>query len=175
MMDWATCTQCKLHKTARTHVLGRGTLPCSVLLIGIGPGKSEDVLGEPFIGPSGKLLDRTIQAIELMDQTYYLTNLVACRPCDRLDGPNRDPNPTEIAACKPRLIELRDSLKSTLRCVVLFGRLTQRSATQVFKEYPIHAAKHPAHILRNGGMKALEFGCWERQVAKFIRKETRWQ
>ena len=69
--------------------------------MGEGPGREEDLAGEPFVGRSGKLLDRLMwEEIGLTRADCYIANVVKCRPPD-----NRDPAPTEIEACRPYLDE----------------------------------------------------------------------
>ena len=54
---WKDCTDCSLHASRIKVVLARGKLPCDILFTGEAPGESENVIGRPFIGPAGKLLD----------------------------------------------------------------------------------------------------------------------
>lgn len=77
---WKHCTLCPLHKVRRQVVLARGKLPADVLMVGEAPGLSEDVLGAPFTGPAGQLLDRIITATELENYRIAFTNLVGCIP-----------------------------------------------------------------------------------------------
>ena len=81
------CRACHLHKFRRNVVLGRGTLPADVLYIGEAPGKSEDLTGEAFVGPSGAMLDSlmldaTEQASLPAIPRFYVVNTVLCRPTD---------------------------------------------------------------------------------------------
>lgn len=86
-------------------VLARGTVPCDVLFVGEAPGVSEDVVGKPFVGPAGKLLDRIIDQSGLANHcTYALTNLICCIP--REDGSKAgEPSEESILSCRQRLIE----------------------------------------------------------------------
>src|SRR3990167_7599455 len=103
--SWRRCTRCEIGRLAAKHVFGRGQLPCDVLFIGEGPGKSEDVLGEPFVGISGRILDSWIaEVISKTTLRWAVTNIVACRPTDRLGGPNRAPTKEEICNCESRLV-----------------------------------------------------------------------
>jgi uracil-DNA glycosylase family 4 len=159
---WSVCTSCVLHASRRQVVLGRGDLPCDLLFIGEAPGKSEDVLGKPFIGRSGKLLDTAIEAACLIVHRHkprmYITNIVACRPCDSPQGDNRPPTPDEIYACNARL---RDELHAAEpKAVVLLGKVAQKAALRLLPTAT--CLVHPAYILRQGGQ-----GCpsW----IKFVR------
>jgi DNA polymerase len=70
-----------------------------LMFVGEAPGREEDLAGEPFVGRSGKLLDRLMQEELGLDRSQcYIANVVKCRPPD-----NRDPAPGEIEACRPYL------------------------------------------------------------------------
>lgn len=58
--NWSDCRACELHLGRRNVVLARGALPCDVLFVGEAPGKSEDTVGAPFVGPAGQLLDTIV-------------------------------------------------------------------------------------------------------------------
>src|ERR1700730_5125321 len=69
------------------------------MFVGEAPGRDEDLQGEPFVGRSGKLLDRLVLEELGVDRSrFYIANVVKCRPPD-----NRDPRPDEIPACRPYL------------------------------------------------------------------------
>ncbi len=92
--DCAGCMNCELGRT-RTHlVFGVGNEHADVMFIGEGPGEQEDLQGEPFVGPAGKLLDTMMEIIGLDRTKVYIANIVKCRP-----PRNRDPLPDEQAAC----------------------------------------------------------------------------
>jgi uracil-DNA glycosylase len=59
--DWKDCTRCPLHTVRSNVVLARGSIPCDILFVGEAPGRSEDALGKPFVGPAGILLDEMIE------------------------------------------------------------------------------------------------------------------
>lgn len=120
---WKDCTSCPLHE-GRTHVVfARGSIPCDVLFIGEAPGVSEDALGQPFVGPAGKLLDGIIrQAIG--DKSYALTNLVGCYPKEEKDAGTNEPPNVAIKACSKRLKEFVRMCEPNL--IVLVGKLAKR-------------------------------------------------
>ena len=94
---------------------GAGSEVASILIIGEGPGFNEDQQGLPFVGRSGKLLDELLATVPLSREDVFITNVVKCRPPD-----NRDPQPDEVAACRPyleRQIELLDP-----KVIVTLGR-----------------------------------------------------
>ena len=93
------CTRCALARGRTQVVFGVGDPAAPVMFVGEGPGREEDRLGEPFVGRSGKLLDRLmVQEMGLERSACYIANVVKCRPPD-----NRDPLPDEIASCRPYL------------------------------------------------------------------------
>lgn len=96
-----TCQRCGLGAT-RTHaVIGRGNPRADIMVIGEGPGQNEDEQGLPFVGKAGQLLDRILASVNLdSSQDVYICNAVKCRPPG-----NRKPEPAEMAACRPYLLE----------------------------------------------------------------------
>ncbi len=92
------CQGCRLCG-GRTHVVpGEGDPHADLLLIGEGPGRDEDLLGRPFVGAAGQLLEKILAAIGRSRQDVYIANVVKCRPPQ-----NRAPEVDEIAACLPYL------------------------------------------------------------------------
>ena len=122
--DWSSCRACELgvrrDAVGGQFVQGEGA-PRGVMFIGEGPGETEEQMGRPFVGRSGKILRKVIEKLGL--QEYYITNIVACRSCSAVtdaqgnprfrkskNGPipmykDEAPLPTQIAACLPRLYE----------------------------------------------------------------------
>ena len=87
---------CALKATATTTVFADGNPAADLMLVGEGPGAEEDRLGLPFVGASGKLLDRMLAAIGRDRSRAYITNVVYWRPPG-----NRTPTPAELALCLP--------------------------------------------------------------------------
>lgn len=145
---WSKCTLCQLHKVRRNVVLARGKLPCDVLMIGEAPGQSEDVLGAPFTGPAGQLLDRIIAATDLAHSRIAFTNLVACLPADEKRSKVGEPNKESIEACSDRLeemIEIADPYH-----LVAVGQLSEKWLPKLFDlSIPVTSVPHPAAILRS--------------------------
>lgn len=79
----------------------------ALMVVGEGPGETEDALGRPFVGRAGQLLDRMLTAIGLAREDTYICNTVKCRPTvPGSNGPrNRAPEPDEMANCRPFLDE----------------------------------------------------------------------
>jgi len=94
----ATCTRCDLHRSRTQVVFGQGDPHADLMFVGEAPGFHEDRQGLPFVGPSGQLLNRLLGDIGLRREDVYICNVVKSRP-----PRNRDPQPEEIAACRPWL------------------------------------------------------------------------
>jgi uracil-DNA glycosylase family 4 len=95
----AGCRRCALAEGRTQVVFGVGSPEARLVLVGEGPGREEDLRGEPFVGRSGQLLDALLrQELGLDRHQCYIANVVKCRPPG-----NRDPRPEEIAACRPYL------------------------------------------------------------------------
>lgn len=154
----STCTSCRLCEGRTQVVFGMGD-PCAELMfVGEGPGAEEDRQGLPFVGRSGKLLDRLMwEEMGLTRDTVYIANVVKCRPPD-----NRDPKADEIAACRPYLEEQIRLISP--RVVVTLGNFASKLllGTDVGitrlrgHAYPwgstfLVPTLHPAAVLRGGG------------------------
>jgi len=157
------CRFCPLGKL-RTHAVpGEGAEDAEILFIGEAPGYHEDQRGRPFVGASGRLLEKLLARIQLTREQVYITNIIKCRPNN-----NRDPLPNEIAACTPYLRQ-QISLLSPLLIVTL-GRYSMHhffpphtSITRVHgqpleqDDYVVLPMFHPAAALRNPQwMQAME-------------------
>jgi DNA polymerase len=97
---------CALRATAKQLVFADGNPQSRLMFVGEAPGRDEDIEGLPFVGRSGKLLDRMLAAIGLDRNSVYIANIVPWRPPG-----NRTPTPQESAICLPfirRQIELAD-------------------------------------------------------------------
>ena len=101
MLEWnelenacQSCNRCGLCETRHNVVFGVGPKTADVMFIGEGPGEQEDLQGEPFVGPAGKLLDDMMSIIDLNRRNSYIGNIVKCRPPH-----NRDPLESEQDAC----------------------------------------------------------------------------
>jgi uracil-DNA glycosylase len=144
-------------------VFGVGDPAADLMFVGEAPGRDEDLQGEPFVGRSGKLLDRLVLEEIGVDRTrVYIANVVKCRPPD-----NRDPKPDEIAACRPYLEAQLELIDPTV--VVTLGNFatklllgTDLGITKVRgRAYPMGSRQlvptyHPAAALRSGGVVVAE-------------------
>ncbi len=112
----ADCRKCRLGATRTKPVFGVGPVPSQVVFVGEGPGQQEDLKGEPFVGPAGKLLDDMLSIIDLSRENSYICNIVKCRPPQ-----NRDPMEDEQDACIGYLYEQLKLLQPKI--VVCLGRI----------------------------------------------------
>ncbi len=157
------CTRCPLAATRTQVVFGVGAPDADIMFVGEGPGREEDLRGEPFVGRSGQLLDR-LMAEELgLDRSgCYIANVVKCRPPD-----NRDPKTEEIAACRPYLEEQIRLIGP--KVVVTLGNFAMRLLLDTSdgirsvrgRAYPygdghLVPTYHPAAALRSGGTVVAE-------------------
>ena len=139
---------------------GRRAIPQrELVLVGEGPGATEDATGRPFVGQAGQLLDSILDAIEVPRNSVYITNIVKCRPPQ-----NRKPLPDEIAACIPylhRQLELMQPKvivamggtagESLLGVRKSLGEL--RGKVHTYNGIPLVVTYHPAALLRNPNWK----------------------
>ena len=147
---WKHCTECSLCEDRRTVVLLRGSIPASVLFVGEAPGESEDVLGQPFIGPAGKLLDSIIRDAGLKKGQYAITNLIACIPREENGSKLSVPPKESVQACADRLNECIEIVSPNL--IVAVGSEAKKWLPKVAKgrlaEAEFIDIIHPAAILR---------------------------
>jgi DNA polymerase len=118
------CTKCGLCETRNNVVFGVGNPNADILFVGEGPGEQEDLKGEPFVGPAGKLLDDMLSIIDLDREKCYIANIVKCRP-----PRNRDPLETEQDACIDYLRNQVALIKPKM--IVCLGRI---AATRLIRE-----------------------------------------
>ena len=129
------------------------------MLVGEGPGATEDATGRPFVGQAGKLLDDILEAIDVPRETVYITNIMKCRPPQ-----NRKPLPDEIAACIPYLHRQIDVIRPKV-LLALGGTAGEamlgvrkslgelRTRVHSFNGIPLVVTYHPAALLRNPNWK----------------------
>lgn len=162
------CTRCQLSRDRNRLVFGVGNPQAEILFVGEGPGRDEDLKGEPFVGRAGKLLDKILASIELSRREVYIANIVKCRPPG-----NREPWPDEVSTCRPFLDA--QILLINPRITVALGAPATRTLlgskkpiTQIRGTFvPFHIPRpdrpvwkgwllptyHPAFLLRNPGKK----------------------
>ena len=140
-------------------VLGEGNPHAEIMFIGEAPGKREDELGRPFVGPAGQFLDELLASIGLQRTTVYISNVVKYRPPE-----NRDPTDEEKAQCMPWL-QLEIALIKPKVIVPLgrhalghfFPKISITNAhgkpqklSDTVTVFPIY---HPAAALHNGNLR----------------------
>jgi uracil-DNA glycosylase family 4 len=176
--DIGDCRRCKLC-AGRTHIVfGVGNPHARLMFVGEGPGRDEDLQGEPFVGRAGQLLNDIItKGMGLKREDVYIANVVKCRPPD-----NRNPEPDEVAACEPFLKKQIDLVRPEV--IVGLGKFAVQTLLQ--SKVPItklrgtwhhyHGIKlmptfHPAYLLRNPADKKL---VWEdiKKVIQELRVEN---
>lgn len=155
----AGCTKCKLCES-RTHTVpGEGPGDARLVVVGEGPGRTEDETGRPFVGKAGELLTKILAAIELPRERVFICNVVKCRPPE-----NRLPQYDEIAACVPYLFRQLEILapkailamggtaaQTLLNTKQSLGAL--RNHLHRFRGVPVIVTYHPAALLRNPNWK----------------------
>ena len=158
------CQKCDLCKGRTNLVFGVGNPQSKILFVGEGPGEQEDLKGEPFVGRSGQLLDKYLDAVGLdRHKNIYIANIVKCRP-----PKNRDPLPEEQDACiswlrnqtalmRPKILVClgriagQKIINPNLRITKEHGQWTQKG------EMWMTATLHPAALLRDPRKKADAF------------------
>ena len=153
------CTRCKLHKGRTNIVFGVGSAKAQLVFVGEGPGRDEDIKGEPFVGRAGKLLTQMIEAMGLRREDVYICNVVKCRPPE-----NRLPEKDEITTCSPFLFRQIDVIRPKVICCL--GSCASQTLLQTtqgisrfrgewfdFRGSKLIATYHPAYLLRNPNAK----------------------
>jgi uracil-DNA glycosylase family protein len=157
-----SCRGCDLYRSATQAVFGAGPAKARVMLVGEQPGNEEDLQGHPFVGPSGKLLDRALEEAGIERSEVYVTNAVKHfkfeeRGKRRL---HKKPRVSEIKACRPWLEtevarvrpEIIVCLGATAAQSILGNsfRLTQERGRFIQHAWAQHvtATIHPSAILR---------------------------
>ena len=150
---------CGLCPGRTNAVPGVGNPNAKMVLVGEGPGATEDAQGLPFVGQAGTLLNGILEAIEVPRDSVYITNIVKCRPPQ-----NRKPLPDEIAACIPYLHRQLEiirpkvivALGSTAAEAMLGVRKSLgelRGKVHTYNGIPLIVTYHPAALLRNPNWK----------------------
>lgn len=148
MLDWESlerscmdCSKCCLCSTRKNVVFGVGCRDADILFVGEGPGEQEDLQGEPFVGPAGKLLDDMLCIIDLdRKKNCYIGNIVKCRP-----PMNRDPKEEEQDACIDYLRNQVALLRPKI--IVCLGRI---AAMRLIREDYRITREHGQWVQKNG-------------------------
>jgi len=174
----AACRKCEIGSTRTKSVFGEGD-PCArVMVVGEGPGETEDKLGRPFVGRAGELLEKMLGAIDLPREDVFICNTVKCRPTLDDGGKklrNRAPDPIELKNCRAYLDEqiaiVRPEIILALGAPAAksfmgdkFSITKQRGQWFEGPEgIAVIATFHPAYILRQTGgeLNAMKRLVWE--------------
>lgn len=153
------CRSCGLCTYRTNAVPGEGNPQARLMLVGEGPGATEDSTGRPFVGQAGSLLNGILEAIEVPRESVYITNIVKCRPPQ-----NRKPLPDEIAACMPYLQRQLEIIRPKV-ILALGGTAGEamlgvrkslgelRNKVHTYNGIPLVVTYHPAALLRNPNWK----------------------
>ena len=176
-LDWGDCRRCHLCETRRNLVFGDGNPNADVLIIGEGPGETEDKLGLPFRGASGETLNRFLDASRMdRKEDLYITNIVCCWPFqivkDERSGRDihetRTPTKEEKLACRERLMKtiyIIDPMlivalgKTAMQALTGKGTVISKARGEILVmemqgvhtkvRYPVLPIYHPAYLLRD--------------------------
>ncbi len=148
------CTACRLSGT-RTHAVpGQGNPKARLMFVGEAPGRDEDLQGLAFVGRSGQLLTRMIEALGLQREEVFIANVIKCRPPE-----NRDPAADEVQACFHFLMDQIDLIRPEVICTLggcatnnLLGRADpmhrMRGRVFPFRGAQVVPTYHPSYLLR---------------------------
>jgi DNA polymerase len=171
------CRKCSIGATRTHSVPGEGDPCAQLMIVGEGPGETEDRLGRPFVGRAGELLEKMLAAIDIAREDVFIANTVKCRPTLDDGGrlKNRAPLPDEMKNCRPYLDEQIDIIRP--RIILALGAPAAKSFMgekfSITKQrgqwyegpggIPVIATFHPAYILRQTGgeLTAVKRLVWE--------------
>jgi len=159
------CRACEIGRTRTNNVYGEGDACAALMVVGEGPGETEDKLGRPFVGRAGELLDRMLLSIDLPREDVYICNTVKCRPTQDTGTrlANRAPTPDEMRNCRHFLDQQIEIIRP--RVILALGAPAAKSfmgerfsITRQRGQWhdgplgiPVIATFHPAYILRQTG------------------------
>lgn len=169
-----SCTKCPLSATRKNVIFGEGNGNAAILIIGEAPGRDEDLIGRPFVGLSGQLLDKILAACGFTREGHvFISNIVKCRPPD-----NRLPSPQEAAACMPWLLKQIELINPGI--LILLGATALKymagNELKISRErgnwlildgrlaMPVY---HPAALLRNPSLKHDTWNDFKKLVLKY--------
>ena len=191
--EWGDCKRCHLCKTRRNLVFGDGNPNADVVVIGEGPGETEDKLGLPFRGASGEILNRFLEAARMnRAEDLFVTNVVSCWPYqivkDERSGRDiretRSPTKEEKLACRERLMKtiyIIDPMiivalgKTAMQALTGKGTVITKARGEILVmemqgvhtkiRYPVLPIYHPAYLARSGDYT--DDGPWHTTEADF--------
>ena len=168
------CNKCCLAHTRNKVIFGEGNNHAPIVIIGEAPGRDEDLQGRPFVGHSGKLLDKILAACGF-NRTHhvYISNIIKCRP-----PVNRPPFPEEVESCLPYLLQQIELINP--RILILLGatalksligpemRITKIRGNWIdWNNYLVMPVYHPSALLRNPALKRDTWEDFKKIVIKY--------
>lgn len=154
---------CPLKHTARSTCFGEGPVGAALMVVGEAPGREEDEAGRPFVGRSGRLLEKMLAAIGLARGEVFISNVIAWRPPG-----NRTPSPIETATCevfvrreialvRPKILVPLGGPAAKVLLRTEVGIVRQRGRWTRYEDGDIAIAAlpmfHPAYLLRSPAEK----------------------
>lgn len=158
----AGCTRCPLSCERNNIVMGQGDACAEIVFVGEAPGAEEDKSGLAFVGRSGQLLTKMIEAMGLTRDRVFIANVAKCRPPN-----NRPPTSEEMATCSPFLLEQLRIINPKI--IVALGKTAAvglkllkqtdslsplRGKTHQWNGIPVVVTYHPSYLLRSPNEKS---------------------
>lgn len=136
------CQKCELWKSRKKAVPGIGPKSAKIMLIGLAPGEKENISGKPFVGRSGKFLDKLLKKSKINRKNVFITSVLKCYLKDNV------PKKRYITSCKPYLIEQIKAIKPEI--VVILGDVAKNVLHKhpILKERKVIVTYHPAAGMR---------------------------
>lgn len=169
-----SCKKCTLSKKRNHVVFGEGNRHAPIFIIAEAPGKDEDLQGRPFVGKSGQLLDKILDACGFNRTDHvYISNIVKCRPPG-----NRTPFSDETDSCMPYLIKQIELIDPSI--IIMLGATALKNMfnahmkiTKVRGQWLTYDNRlampvfHPAALLRNPALKRETWEDFKKIVFKY--------
>ncbi len=176
------CKKCSLWKTRRKTVFGEGPLDAKIMLVGLGPGKQEDLQGRPFVGAAGKFLNQLLEEAGLRREEVYITNVMKCFL------PENKATREQVGACTPYLDKQIEIIQpkliialGNLAAAYLLGKFGSKIkpmeeihgklyefSTLILAGYII-PMYHPASALRNPRLKGRIIEDWRKLRSTLLK------
>lgn len=174
---YKNCKKCPLCSLGKIQIVfGKGNPETKLMFVGEGPGRDEDLQGIPFVGRSGKLLTKIIEAMGLKREEIFISNVVKCRPPN-----NRAPLPNESETCKSSLLLKEiEIIKPEIICTLGASAAQALLGTQIrisrargnffkFNDSLVMPTFHPAYLLRNPRAKKDVWEDMKKIMAKLFK------
>jgi DNA polymerase len=163
------CEACRLHNSCYPKIIFQKQVPIkhhALLFVGEAPGVAEDAIGEPFVGPSGKLLHKILyKELNLKPRDFIVTNSVLCTPFT--EGSRTTigtPESKEWQACSVNLHRIILTLKPSM--IFALGQIAHKSLEYIHQHH--YTLLHPSAILRAGGEISVEYSRFVLQLRKIL-------